>query len=378
MAERPGEPEPGDDRPTFVRPGFQPAVFAEPGTAPPSAAQPVSGESGRPTFLRPGAEPAAFAPGGVPPAAVGGGGMGLPPEDPVRPWPWWVAPVGLAVAFAAIFFVSVLFSIVGAAAGLDQRELLDDYDYVFGLIQDALWIAVAIWVPLMMVRWIRPEHLGLRKRPTGAAIGKLLLLLFAFYLLAAIYSAAAGLDENSNELLQDTGFGDSLTRDVALAILYPIAAPVAEELLFRGVLFKGLRDGFRNKWGRGASVAVAALISGTIFGIAHWGGGQDKFIPVLIALGVLLAIAYEWSGTLYVPIAIHAINNAIATGSSSDPTQPWVYAIIAAGPVLAVLTAMAIGRFVRRLPSEPRATLPPSMDPLPADGPPPAERPPGL
>lgn len=333
--------------------GFEPPVFLRPGETPPG--QPYPAAQGWP-------------PASTPPTGPAHDGMGMPQEDAVRPWPWWLALVALAAAFLAIIAAGVLFAAVGGLLG-SADDLLDDYDYAFGLIQDVLWIAVAIGIPLAVVHWIRPEHLGLRRRHLGFSALKLLIVLFGFYFLAAIYSAALGLDENSNKLLQDTGFGDSLGKDLAYAILYPVAAPVAEELLFRGVLFKGLRDGLRSGLGRGPAVGLAALISGAIFGALHLGGGQDDFIPVLIALGVLLAIAYEWSGTLYVPIAIHALNNAIATASSSDPTHDWVYGVIAAGPVLAVLLAMALARLVRRLPSEPRPTLPPSFPTTP-DGPP--------
>lgn len=346
--------------------GFEPPVFLRPGEQPP---QHAAVHTWTPQGL------------GTPQPAPERDGLGFPPEDAVRPWPWWVALVALAAAFLAIIGAGVLLAIVGAALLGGGDDALDDYDYLFGLLQDGLWIAVAVGIPLAIVHWIRPEHLGLRGRHLGFSALKLIIVLFGFYLVAAIYSAAMGLDENSNELLKDTGFGDGIGKDLAYAILYPVAAPVAEELLFRGVLFKGLRDGFRAKLGRGIAVGLAALISGAIFGALHLGGGQDKFIPVLVALGVLLALAYEWSGTLYVPIAIHALNNAIATASSSDPTQDWIYGVIAAGPILAVLLAMLLARLVRRLPSEPPQTLPPSFptapDTLPGDGPP-SDRPLGV
>jgi membrane protease YdiL (CAAX protease family) len=284
-------------------------------------------------------------------------------------------------AFLAIIAASVAFVAAGAFLGADEGQVLKDYDYLFGLIQDMLWIAVAIAVPLTIVRWIRPEHLGLRARPIGPSAAKLVLVLVAFYVVAAAYSAVMGLDENSNQLLKDTGFGDALGKDLAYAILYPVAAPVAEELLFRGVLFKGLRDGLRARFGRAPAVGLAAVLSGSVFGALHLGGGQDAFIPVLVALGVLLALAYEWSGTLYVPIAIHALNNAIATGTSSHPVHPWVFGVIAAGPVLAVGLAMVVGRFVRVLPSTAPPTLPPSSPATPERwpaSPPPPDRPPVL
>jgi uncharacterized protein len=359
-------------RPIFRRPG-EPPVGGQPPTGGIYGAGPATGP------LIPGGiygvGPSSWQPQGSPSSP-----MGFPGEDPVRPWPWWIALVGLATAIVAVIAAGIaLAAVVGIVTG--DTSSVSDYDYLFGLLQDVLWVAVAIGVPLMVVRWIRPEHLGLRGRPLGWSALKAVIVLVGFYVLAAVYAGILGLDENSNQLLKDTGFGDTTAKDVAYAILYPVAAPVAEELLFRGILFKGLRDGLRDRLGRGGAVALAALLSGAIFGGAHLGGGQDAFIPVLIALGVLLALAYEWSGTIYVPILIHAVNNAIATGSSAEPTADWIYAIIVAAPILAVLTAMALARIVRRLPSEPPRSLPPSLTaPPPAwpiDGPQ-SGRPPGV
>ncbi len=379
MFRRPGDPVPPPASHAGQAPPLWGAVGGQPGQPPQSLwADPASASH---AASHPGYGPGAG--GGVygtPPAvASASGGFGLPPEDPVRPWPWWIALVGLAMAIGSIIAAGlVLGGILTAVKGGDT-EAVNDYDYLFGIVQDVLWVAVAIGVPLMIVRWIRPEHLGLRSQPLGWSLLKAFLVLIGFYVVAAIYAGVMGLDDSSNQLLQDTGFGETLGKDIAYAILYPIAAPVAEELLFRGILFKGLRDGFRARMGRGAAVMLGALISGVIFGSAHLGGGQDDFIPVLIALGVLLALAYEWSGTIYVPIAIHAVNNAIATASSADPTADWIFAILAVSPVVAVLVAMGLARFVRRLRSEPPAALPPFVPGPPqpwSPGGPPSGRPP--
>lgn len=315
------------------------------------------------------------------PLASDGDDFGFPAEDPVRPWPWWISLVGIVTAAAAILFGGVAFAILAEVLGA-SGDAVNDYDYLFGLFQDALWIGVAVLVPLMVVRWIRPEHLGLRSRPLGWSLLKLVIVIVGFYVVAAVYAQALGLNENDNQLLQNTGFGSSLGKDLAYAILYPVAAPVAEELLFRGIVFKGLRDGLRGSMPRGLAVGIAALISGAIFGSAHLGGGQNDFIPVLIALGVLLALAYEWSGTIYVSIAIHSLNNAIATASSSTPTHDWIYAVIAAGPLLAIGLAKLVELLVRRLPSTPPSTLPPSFPTAPPAWPqqdgPESGRPPGL
>ena len=77
-----------------------------------------------------------------------------------------------------------------------------------------------------------------------------------------------------------------------------MVGPVAEELFFRGVLY-----GFLRRWG----VIVALVLSTLIFVLCHPIGHG---IPVTRLLGgFLFALAYEFGGSLIVPITIHALGN---------------------------------------------------------------------
>jgi len=83
-----------------------------------------------------------------------------------------------------------------------------------------------------------------------------------------------------------------------MLVIACIIAPLYEELLFRGTIYRGLRGRF----GR----VVAIVASGTFFGVLHfnWAGS----IP-LAAFGMILAIAYEYTGDLRVSIVAHALFN---------------------------------------------------------------------
>jgi uncharacterized protein len=77
-----------------------------------------------------------------------------------------------------------------------------------------------------------------------------------------------------------------------------LVGPVAEELFFRGILY-----GFLRRWG----VIVALVISTLIFVLCH---PIHQGIPLTRLLGgILFALAYEISGSLMVPITIHALGN---------------------------------------------------------------------
>jgi membrane protease YdiL (CAAX protease family) len=297
----------------------------------------------------------------------------LPDEDfQGRPWRWWVGPLAVLTALIGVTIVSVFFVFIaiGLSSGHPTAEQISDrYEHWFGLGQDGLWILIAFTTPYVFTYYLRPGQLGMRKPPrVGKAIGVFVLSFFVFYALAYLYSTIFDLNNQSNSLLDtDSGFGDTVVRDVAYALLYTVAAPVAEELLFRGLLFRTIRDGFAKRTGR-AAPWIAALISGVIFGGIHYSpatANQNNYLPVLMALGVLLALAYNFSGTIYVNILLHSINNAIATGSNTTPTHHWVYVLIGVGPLLAMVVVFVLSRVVRVVfPSQPKNSAhPPSAAP---------------
>jgi len=99
---------------------------------------------------------------------------------------------------------------------------------------------------------------------------------------------------------EDLVWGSSSLTMVSL-LEYVILAPLFEELVFRGLLFAILRRKFR--------FLPAALISATIFGLAH-GYGVVGLISVCWS-GVLWAWIYEKTGSLGPGILAHAVNNLL-------------------------------------------------------------------
>ncbi|MDB5075288.1 MAG: abortive infection protein [Chloroflexi bacterium] len=87
----------------------------------------------------------------------------------------------------------------------------------------------------------------------------------------------------------------------ALVILTGVVlTPLAEELLFRGVLYQALR--------RTMPIGSAALISALIFSGMHL--SIVLFVPLAL-MGFVLAVMFERSGSLVPTILVHACNNGI-------------------------------------------------------------------
>jgi len=80
-------------------------------------------------------------------------------------------------------------------------------------------------------------------------------------------------------------------------------APFGEEVAFRGVLYPALRTRF--------NVAPAAALSAALFAVAH-GYGVAGFAAVFWS-GVIWAVAYERTGSLWPSIVAHGAGNFAAT-----------------------------------------------------------------
>ena len=73
-----------------------------------------------------------------------------------------------------------------------------------------------------------------------------------------------------------------------------IAAPVCEEVIFRGFCYPVLK--------KYAGATSAMLITSVVFACAH--GNLPSALPLCL-LGMLLVFVYERTNSLWAPIAIH-------------------------------------------------------------------------
>jgi membrane protease YdiL (CAAX protease family) len=86
-----------------------------------------------------------------------------------------------------------------------------------------------------------------------------------------------------------------------LVVLAVVLAPIVEEIIFRGCLFRFLKSQ--------TTRLPAQLISAALFSLMH--ANLFSFVPLMV-VGVLLARVYERSGHLLVPIYFHAFFNGFS------------------------------------------------------------------
>ncbi len=87
-----------------------------------------------------------------------------------------------------------------------------------------------------------------------------------------------------------------------------VAAPIVEEIMFRGVLYRHLREA-SYRWGRVLSVLFSAAASGFVFAAIHPQGWLG--IPVLMSLAFLFALVREWRRSLLPAMIAHGLHNGI-------------------------------------------------------------------
>ena len=139
------------------------------------------------------------------------------------------------------------------------------------------------------------RRLGVRSF-SPSALKWMLAAIGAYLLFAALYASIFGSPHQED-------IAESFGAVPVQILLIVIAAPVSEEICFRGMLFGGLRQRLPR--------LAAALISALIFGGLHALTGISA-VPPLVAFGFVLALLYEKTGSIVPGIVLHMLNNSVA------------------------------------------------------------------
>lgn len=259
----------------------------------------------------------------------------------LSPMRWWLAPL----AYGASILTMVLMSLLPLPGGPAQ------------MLQFAGFCGLLVALPRALSQGRTAADLGLGTGPGGLR-GVLIWGLAGFAALSAVSFAfeatSKTVAESTETVLQSFGFGQSLQQDLWAVAVICIGAPLGEEALYRGLIQRALHDGLR-RGGRGLqklAPVLALLLSALAFTMAHGGGGQDDQLYALFAMALIFGGLFMLSGSLWVPVLAHALNNA--TGllgpltKGTLPLAPPAVALLLATPLI-VLALLAFWR--RLLPS---------------------------
>ncbi len=175
---------------------------------------------------------------------------------------------------------------------------------------------LAALVPLRRRRGLTGRDLGLRATPAARSIGLVILALVAYALIAGLWVAVVHPRGGANAL---AGVRHQSAINVVLAVFALAAsAPIVEEIFFRGLLYRSLRNRL--------AVLPAALIAGAMFGFVHITSYPLDTLPIKAAFGVIACLLYERTGSLLPGIGLHSFVDASATDVSLTGNDTIVFA----------------------------------------------------
>ena len=213
-----------------------------------------------------------------------------------------VALMSAGVIGLVIVGTLILTLVFGRRLGIRQNAARPSVEFTLAVLALEFGaIMLSVWLLGLVRRGIRWADIGFVRTSgywVARAIGLFVALRIIVIAIVALL-AALGFTSTQAQALAPNGF--SWVGAIGNSLLAGILVPIAEETFFRGVLYRWLRD----KWG----MVAGALISGLIFGAAHF---EPATVVPAILLGVVLALVYERSRSLWPSIIIHALNNLSA------------------------------------------------------------------
>ncbi|BEP30172.1 CPBP family intramembrane glutamic endopeptidase [Helicovermis profundi] len=218
--------------------------------------------------------------------------------------------LGLVLLFFSVqFFTSVsagiTYSVSASSNGITpdpkfiQDSIMSHINTIL-IISDFLLLFI-LWIAFVIKRvkikeYISFSKLSLKNLPVFIGISFLAQSLSTFLLTLTNYIHP--IENSYNDMLAVLKSQSIFITIISAVIL----APITEEILFRGIIFKKLHNNINLK--------TAIVIQAMLFSFVHFNLAQT--LPTFL-LGVVLAYMYYKTNNLWVPIFIHIIYNGLAT-----------------------------------------------------------------
>jgi membrane protease YdiL (CAAX protease family) len=228
-------------------------------------------------------------------------GEGQPPQD-VR---WGMGDALLGTALTLVLPAAVG-GIVLAIAGWQETD--DIPLWAVALLQIPLWAGL-LGVPLLASRrkgrGTLAADFGLRMRwsdiPLGIGVGFGAQVVLGIIITNLYDALGIDTDKVGESAKQLTDQANDVVGVVLLVLIVAIAAPVFEELFYRGLWLRSVE----RRWGTPAGIAISSLL----FGAVHF---EPFDFPALVGFAVVVAILAVRTGRLGPSIWAHVVFNLTA------------------------------------------------------------------
>jgi len=210
---------------------------------------------------------------------------------------------GLPEAFLATGLVLLLLMNVTAALGRRSPIQLTGRDLIANFLF-ALFIVFFV-AAFLKLRRIDIDSLGGFSRTSlKRALSTAVILLLAatpLILLAEVLTQNAfGSGSSRQEIVDLFNSSRTIGQRVGIIVLAVVVAPISEEFIFRFFLYGVVRRYF--------GIAIGLVFNSLLFAAAHT---HLPSAAPLFVLGGCFTLAYEWSGSILVSMAMHSFFNSI-------------------------------------------------------------------
>ena len=264
---------------------------------------------------------------------------------------WFLISEGVQAVGGAVY--AAIYAIIHQAelVGMPQQEMINQLmDHLYPLSMALNGVSYLVSIPVFYHIYRKDEQgrFGVKRTPLTEKRPGIVNALCALLLGVALCTLI-------NTLVNITGIGEWMYEtnparyDIlgslpvwAELLLVGILGPIAEELLFRGILFRRMRD--YNGY------IFAAVFSAIVFGVVHFDlvTGISAFM-----IGVIMAMLYEYTGSIFTPICFHmgfnlfsSVLDLLFSADMTDSAAVRMVVILIAGSI--AVTAAAFVIFLRR------------------------------
>lgn len=220
-------------------------------------------------------------------------------------WRWRDLAIILIGTISILVFGVILIIVINVIRGANPEDLLKPTvaQTISLTALEAVALIGGVYLFGLRRKGFDWEAVGIRSTSANwylvAILATLIVIPLASLVTIAVYFAAGQTLENPQlDFLLPEGL--SAIDALVMLILAGFIAPLGEELLFRGVIYTI----FRERWG----IWLSVLLSSFIFAVIH---GNVAVGITGFLLGIVAAVIFELSRSLWTAVLVHAINNSL-------------------------------------------------------------------
>jgi len=215
----------------------------------------------------------------------------------------WNPGLALGVVVAALIGTQLVALALLLVVGGDDAP--DWAQAAMIVVADLILVGVIVAVANRGAEKLGPATLGIRRSAFWPSVGWMVMTYFAVMVFNVFWILVVGTGGSADDV--EAG-GGPLTVPTAVFVTLGVAlaAPIVEEITFRGYLFPALTR-WRGPW-------IGALLCGVVFGLAHFAVHPPELLPMMAVFGVFACLLFWFTGSLLPCVALHAMNNALVTG----------------------------------------------------------------